>query len=88
MDLFSELNMVRAIYKPRKTLVEREAKPPQKRAGPAGSMGLGRPAYPLSGSPRSHLSCVDSSHVLEFMSFTIAPFGHRYLGDIFKERIG
>src|SRR6185437_4351027 len=34
---------------------------------------LGRPAYPLSGSPRSHLSCVDSLHILEFMSFTIAP---------------
>src|SRR6185295_2247096 len=36
-------------------------------------MGLGRPAYPLSGLPRSHLSRVDSSHLLEFMSFTIAP---------------
>ena len=36
-------------------------------------MGLGRPAYPLSGSPRSHLSRVDSSHLLEFMSFTIKP---------------
>ena len=35
--------------------------------------GLGRPAYPLSGSPRSHLSRVDSSHLLEFLSFTIAP---------------
>ena len=36
-------------------------------------MGLGRPTYPLSGLPRSHLSRVDSSHLLEFMSFTIAP---------------
>ena len=36
-------------------------------------MGLGRPAYSLSGPPRSHLSRVDSSHLLEFMSFTIAP---------------
>ena len=36
-------------------------------------MGLGRPAYPFSGSPRSHLSRVDSSHLLEFLSFTIAP---------------
>ena len=35
--------------------------------------GLGRPAYPLLGSPRSHLLRVDSSHLLEFMSFTIAP---------------
>ena len=35
--------------------------------------GLGRPAYPLSGLPRSPLSRVDSSHLLEFMSFTIAP---------------
>ena len=34
---------------------------------------LGQPAYPLSGSPRSHLSRVDSSHLLEFMSFKIAP---------------
>ena len=68
-----ELNKVRAIYKPRKPPVEGEAKPPQKRAGPAGPMGLGRPAYPLSGSPRSHFSRADSSHLLEFMSFTIAP---------------
>ena len=36
-------------------------------------MGLGWPAYPLSGPPRSPLSRVDSSHLLEFMSFTIAP---------------
>ena len=35
--------------------------------------GLGRLAYPLSGPPRSHLSRVDSSYLLEFMSFTIAP---------------
>ena len=35
--------------------------------------GLGRPAYPLSRPPRSPLSRVDSSHLLEFMSFTIAP---------------
>ena len=50
-----------------------EAKPPRKQAGPAGPMGLGWPAYPLSGSPRSHLSRVDSLNLLEFMSFTIAP---------------
>ena len=36
-------------------------------------MGLGRLAYPLSGPPRSPLSRVDSSHLLEFMSFMIAP---------------
>ena len=36
-------------------------------------MGLGQLAYPLSGQPRSHLSRVDSSHLLEFMSFMIAP---------------
>ena len=64
---------MRDIYKPRKPPVEREGNPPQKRAGPAGPMGLGRPAYPVSGLPRSHLSRVDSSHLLEFMSFTIAP---------------
>ena len=67
-----ELNKVRAIYKPRKAPVEGEAEPPH---GPrrAGLMGLGRPAYPLLGPPRSPLSRVDSSHLLEFMSFTIAP---------------
>ena len=73
MDGCYELNKVRAIYKPRKPLVEGEAEPPRKRARPAGLMGLGRPAYPLSGPPRSPLSRVDSSHLLEFMSFTIAP---------------
>ena len=53
-------------------------------------MDLGRPAYPLSGPPRSHLSRVDSSHLLEFMSFTIAPLwtslSWRYLRG--KDRIG
>ena len=44
--LFPELNKVRAIYKPRKPPVKGEGKPPQKRAGPAGPMGLGRPARP------------------------------------------
>ena len=73
MDGSPELNKVRAIYKPRKPPVEEEAEPPWKRARLAGPMGLGRLAYPLSGSPRSHLSRVDSSHLLEFMSFTIAP---------------
>ena len=68
-----EFNKVRAIYKPRKPPVEGEAEPPRKRARPAGLMGLGRPAYPLSGPPRSPLSRVDSSHLLLFMSFTIAP---------------
>src|SRR6185312_12246990 len=52
--------------------------------------GLGRPAYPLSGPPRSPLSHVDSSHLLEFMSFTIAPLwtslSWRYLRG--KDRIG
>ena len=90
VDGCSELNKVRAIYKPRKPLVEGEAEPPRKRARPAGPMGLGRPAYPLSGSPRSHLSRVDSSHLLEFMSFTIAPLwtslSWRYLRG--KDRIG
>ena len=84
------MNKVRAIYKPRKPPVEGEAEPPQKRARPAGPMGLGRSAYPLSGSPRSHLSRVDSSHLLEFMSFTIAPLwmslSWRYLWG--KDRIG
>src|SRR6185437_947552 len=84
------MDKVRAIYKPRKPPVDREAKPPRKRAGPAGPMGLGRPAYPVSGSPRSHLSLVDSSHLLEFMSFTIAPLwtslSWRYLRE--KDRIG
>jgi len=90
VDSISELNKVRAIYKPRKPPVEGEAKPTRKRAGPAGPMGLGQPAYPLSGSPRSHLSRVDSSHLLEFMSFTIAPLwtslSWRYLRG--KDRIG
>ena len=90
MDGCRELNKVRAIYKPRKPPVEGEAEPPQKRARPAGPMGLGWPAYPLSGSPRSHLSRVDSSHLLEFMSFTIAPLwtslSWRYLRG--KDRIG
>ena len=52
--------------------------------------GLGRPAYPLSGPPQSYLSSVDSSHLLEFMSFTIAPLwtslSWRYLRG--KDRIG
>ena len=52
--------------------------------------GLGRPAYPLSGSPLSHFSRADSSHLLEFMSFTIAPLltslSWRYLRG--KNRIG
>ena len=90
MDGCRELNKVRAIYKPRKPPVEGEAEPPQKRARPAGPMGLGRPAYPLSGSPRSHLLRVDSSHLLEFMSFMIAPLctllSWRYLCG--KDRIG
>ena len=84
-----ELNKVGAIYKPRKPPVEGEGKPPQKRAGPAGPMGLGRPAYPFSGSPRSHLWRVDSQ-LLEFLSFTIAPLwtllSWRYLRG--KDRIG
>ena len=67
------MNKVRAIYKSRKPPVEGEAELPQKRASPAGPMGLGQPAYPLSGSPRSHFLRADSSHLLEFMSFTIAP---------------
>src|SRR6185369_16341401 len=90
VDGCSELNKVRAIYKLRKPLVEVEAKPPRKRAGLAGPMGLGRPAYPVSGSPRSHFSRADSSHLLEFMSFTIAPLltslSWRYLRG--KDRIG
>ena len=90
MDLFPELNKVRAIYKPRKPPVEGEAESPRKRARPAGLMGLGRPAYPLSGLPQSPLSRVDSSHLLEFMSFTIAPLwtslSWRYLRG--KDRIG
>src|SRR6185503_5579254 len=53
-------------------------------------MGLGWPAYPLSVSPRSHLLHVDSSHLLEFMSFMIAPLctllSWRYLCG--KDRIG
>ena len=81
---------MRAIYKPRKPPVEGEAEPPRKRARPAGPMGLGRPAYPLSGSPRSHLSRVNSSHLLEFMSFMISPLwtslSWRYLRE--KDRIG
>src|SRR6185503_15338366 len=85
-----ELNKVRAIYKPRKPPVEGEAEPPRKQARPAGLMGLGRPAYPLSGPPRSHLSRVDCSHLLEFISFTIAPLwtslSWRYLRG--KDRIG
>ena len=72
MDGCCELNKVRAIYKPRKPPVEWEAEPPRKRSRPAGLMGLGQPAYPLSGPPRSHLLRVDSSHLVEFMSFTIA----------------
>src|SRR6185312_6147609 len=52
--------------------------------------GLGQPAYPLSGPPRSPLSRVDSSHLLEFMSFMIAPLwtslSWRYLRE--KDRIG
>ena len=52
--------------------------------------GLGRPAYPFSGSPRSHFWRVDSSHLLEFLSFTIAPLwtllSWRYLRG--KDRIG
>ena len=90
MDGCFEMNKLRAIYKPRKPTVEGEAEPPQKRARPAGPVGLNWPAYPLSGSPRSHLSCVDSSHLLEFMSFTIAPLwtslSWRYLRG--KDRIG
>ena len=64
---------MRATYEPRKPPVEGEAELPRKRARPAGLMGLGRLAYPLLGPLRSHLSRVDSSHLLEFMSFTIAP---------------
>ena len=84
MDGCPELNKVRAIYKPRKPPVEGEAEPPRKRARPAGLMGLGRPAYPLSGPSRSHLLRV------EFMSFMIAPLwtslSWRYLRG--KDRIG
>ena len=90
MDGCSELNKVRAIYKPRKPSVEGEAELPQKWARPAGPMGLGRADYPVSGSPRSQLSRADSSHLLEFMSFTIAPLwmslSWRYLRG--KDRIG
>ena len=90
MDGCFELNKVQAIYKPRKPPVEGEAEQPQKWARLAGPMDLGRPAYPLSGSPRSHLSRVDSSHFLEFMSFSIAPLwtllSWRYLRE--KDRIG
>ena len=82
--------MVQAIYKPRKPPVKGEAEPPWKWSRPAGLMGLGRPAYPLSGPPRSTLSRVDSSHLLEFMSFTISPLwmslSWRYLRG--KDRIG
>src|SRR6185503_14214107 len=81
---------MRAIFKPRKPPVEGEAEPPRKRARPAGLMGLGRLAYPLSGLPRSPLSRVDSLHLLEFTSFTIAPLwtslSWRYLRG--KDRIG
>jgi hypothetical protein len=84
------MNKMRAIYKPTKPTVEGEAELPQKRARPAGPMGLNWPAYHLSGSPWSHLSCVDSSHLLEFMSFTITPLwtslSWRYLRG--KDRIG
>jgi len=90
VDRSPELNKVRAIYEPRKPPVEGEAELPRKWARPAGLMGLGRPAYPLSGPPRSHLSRPDSSHHLEFMSFTIAPLwtslSWRYLRG--KDRIG
>ena len=90
MDGCRELNKMRAIYEPRKPPVEGEAEPPRKRYRPASLMGLGRPAYPLSGPPRSHLSCVDFSHLLEFMSFTSAPLwtslSWRYLRG--KDRIG
>ena len=90
MDGCPELKKVRAIYKPRKPPVDGEAEPPRKRDRPAGPMGLGRPAYPLSGSPRSHFSRVDSSHLLEFLSFTIAPLwtllSWRYLRGM--DRIG
>ena len=52
--------------------------------------GPSQPAYPLSGPPQSHLSRVDSSHLLQFMSFTIAPLctslSWRYLRG--KDRIG
>ena len=81
---------MRAVYKPRKPPVKGEAEPPRKWARPAGLMVLGRPAYPLLGPPWSHLSRVDSSHLLEFMSFTIAPLwtslSWRYLRE--KDRIG
>ena len=63
MDGCRELNKVGAIYEPRKQPVEGEAEPPWKRARPAGLMGLGHPAYPLSGPPRSHHSRGDSSHL-------------------------
>ena len=90
MDGCLELNKVGAIYKPRKPPVEGEAEPPQKRSGPAGPMGLVWPAYAFSGLPRSHLLRVDSSHLLEFLSFTIAPLwtllSWRYLRG--KDRIG
>ena len=81
---------MRAIYEPRKPPVEGEAEPPRKRARPAGLIGLGRPAYPLLERPWSPLSHVDSSHLLEFMSFMIAPLwtslSWRYLRG--KDRIG
>ena len=64
MDGSRELNKVQAIYEPRKPPVEGEAEPPRKWSRPAGlpSFGIGPP-----------LLRVDSSHLLEFMSFTIAP---------------
>ena len=59
MDGCLELNKVGAIYKPRKPPVEGEAEPPKKRSGPAGPMGLGRPAgLPLFGlASASSLAC-------------------------------
>ena len=49
MDGCLELNKVRAIYKPRKTPVEGEAEPPQKRARPAhGPRPAGLPLFGLT----------------------------------------
>ena len=53
-------------------------------------MGLGRPAWLIPSPSRVLLSRADSSHLLEFMSFTIAPLltslSWRYLRE--KDRIG
>ena len=76
MDGCFELNKVRAIYKPRKPPVEGEAKPPRKWAGPAAGLP------PFRFASVSSFTC-RLLHLLEFMSFTIAPLwtslSRRYL---------